>query len=569
MNELNAWRTAPLIDHRLAAVEEVTFEELRESALGFIQRTATTWTDHNFHDPGITLLEAGLWGVADLFYRVDGFVDGAVPQDLEWTASVPMEADVGTRLVLAQTLLDRFADLTEAVLPEPREPWDAPPAAADAGQRLTGLLGSILRPKRSDPTAPRPLPGEPVESMADVTGPEAIHFLGHRLAAAEFGRISPGSDRDALLEVIERRTRRWLLHDSFAILRGALERGLGAAGVGPVRERLEAAVRLATEQRRSRRVRQATDQGWDVEATAVHGLVPGDSELATLLARLDLDVDPGWFEDEQGQARVWPPHPSQVSSADPFTGDDHLTTLHQHFTRLAAAGAAPYAIPMDGGRLPARPGRLWAVPGAIAGQRWDGRAAGGDDSLRPGALSLLVESCPGWSDDELLTAAREAFEQGTPRGYWGHRDFAALEQGGRQTLRPLGLELHFGLVRPVVVRISGTLEARAGAPTEVLRRKAQECLLGYLASGQPRDHAAPGSYATGWSPGAAVDLRQIEELLLDIDRVERVAFLRVQVDRGQAPSSGHRLLPFEVPDLERADLSGLDVIRPSLEDFDA
>ncbi|WP_211826841.1 hypothetical protein [Kistimonas asteriae] len=48
------------------------FFALRNEAVETIQRLAgTTWTDHNLHDPGITLLEAACFAITDLGYRLD------------------------------------------------------------------------------------------------------------------------------------------------------------------------------------------------------------------------------------------------------------------------------------------------------------------------------------------------------------------------------------------------------------------------------------------------------------------------------------------------------------------
>ncbi|OLY94236.1 hypothetical protein SAMN05444008_105192 [Cnuella takakiae] len=48
------------------------FALLRERALNYIQQTtAATWTDHNIHDPGITILEALCYALSDVGYRMN------------------------------------------------------------------------------------------------------------------------------------------------------------------------------------------------------------------------------------------------------------------------------------------------------------------------------------------------------------------------------------------------------------------------------------------------------------------------------------------------------------------
>lgn len=54
-------------------LDDLTFDQLVEEAQGLIPRYAHDWTDHNLHDPGITLLELVAWLVDQQIYQV-GFV---------------------------------------------------------------------------------------------------------------------------------------------------------------------------------------------------------------------------------------------------------------------------------------------------------------------------------------------------------------------------------------------------------------------------------------------------------------------------------------------------------------
>ena len=48
------------------------FEGLRQEGIRLLQRLAgATWTDHNDHDPGITILEQLCYALTDLGYRID------------------------------------------------------------------------------------------------------------------------------------------------------------------------------------------------------------------------------------------------------------------------------------------------------------------------------------------------------------------------------------------------------------------------------------------------------------------------------------------------------------------
>lgn len=62
----------PRREVRSRSIEELSlgFEALREEGLHWLQQLAgERWTDHNLHDPGITLLEQLCFGLTDLVYR--------------------------------------------------------------------------------------------------------------------------------------------------------------------------------------------------------------------------------------------------------------------------------------------------------------------------------------------------------------------------------------------------------------------------------------------------------------------------------------------------------------------
>ena len=50
----------------------LSYEFLREEGIKLIQQLGgNTWTDHNIHDPGITILEQVCYAITDLAYRMD------------------------------------------------------------------------------------------------------------------------------------------------------------------------------------------------------------------------------------------------------------------------------------------------------------------------------------------------------------------------------------------------------------------------------------------------------------------------------------------------------------------
>lgn len=65
-------RPAVAIRRRSAAASEHAFDRLRAQGLQWLQRVGgRVWTDHNLHDPGITLLEQLCFALTDLQYRAD------------------------------------------------------------------------------------------------------------------------------------------------------------------------------------------------------------------------------------------------------------------------------------------------------------------------------------------------------------------------------------------------------------------------------------------------------------------------------------------------------------------
>jgi hypothetical protein len=54
----------------IPSLDDIEFEQLAEEARALIPRYASEWTDHNVHDPGITLLELLAWIVDQQIYQV-------------------------------------------------------------------------------------------------------------------------------------------------------------------------------------------------------------------------------------------------------------------------------------------------------------------------------------------------------------------------------------------------------------------------------------------------------------------------------------------------------------------
>jgi predicted phage baseplate assembly protein len=59
----------------LPSLDRRTFDELIAEGKAMIPRLAPAWTDHNIHDPGITLIELFAWLVEMDIYRLDRITD--------------------------------------------------------------------------------------------------------------------------------------------------------------------------------------------------------------------------------------------------------------------------------------------------------------------------------------------------------------------------------------------------------------------------------------------------------------------------------------------------------------
>ncbi|GCL60935.1 hypothetical protein [Pseudaquabacterium pictum] len=142
------------------------FDALRARAIGTLQRLAgQTWTDHNSHDPGITVLEAVCYAITDLAYRSAHPVpdllaslpvaEGAAPsatQGLFTPAQVlpsgPVTADDLRRLVIdLPGVRNAWVEPVEAVLAshDAAQALLAPAGDAEAVRRSPNV--SLLRPR--------------------------------------------------------------------------------------------------------------------------------------------------------------------------------------------------------------------------------------------------------------------------------------------------------------------------------------------------------------------------------------------------------------------------------------
>ena len=103
-------------------LDTIDFEALVEEGRGLIPRFAKDWTDHNLHDPGITLLDLIAWFVDQQVYRI-GFVgDAHFAAFAALLGVAPQEAKPATGLIWPNPGALTFSrDLPKDTLAHPNE----------------------------------------------------------------------------------------------------------------------------------------------------------------------------------------------------------------------------------------------------------------------------------------------------------------------------------------------------------------------------------------------------------------------------------------------------------------
>lgn len=486
------------------------FEAARAVAVDVVTATAAAgWTDHNEADPGITLLEALAWGVADLHYRTRERALG------DWPVEVPAAA-------------------------LPAEPhWSGVPLAADPA----GLL---------DLAATLAGPGAGAGSLADelagaVAGADSLHAAVTRIAGRPFG--APGhvvrlgwAAATAAVRLLRRPV----------VLRGALD---GAALVADARSRTDddeqAVQRLRVDpalagvweeelrwlvRRSARRETVATVRALepavratgDVAALLAAGVDPAIAAQALALHPCPPGAAPETWERTGGETTVWPPHALQARTCEPVTADDYARR----------ARTAP------GVR------RAWAVAGVLPGVAWDGRAVS-EASARPGAVTLLVEALAEVAD-------QEAFLRDVLRAALGDDPAAEVDDPFldlRADLDPaaprrtLCDEVGAALLDRCPVTLKGTLHAVAGTDRAALIERALARVAAFLAAGRPESRspeagpfACPGDIegpwprvpqpTGGWNPGEPIRLSELVQRLADDAAVLGIEGLQLSLGGG-------------------------------------
>ena len=230
--------SATTISRRARAERSAGFEQLRAQGLELVRQTSgLTWTDHNLHDPGITILEQLCFALTELVYRAGFEVadhltgpDGTI--DFAGLSLHPPQRVFPCRATTAADyralLLDRVAGLDDAAL------LTHDPDAEPGRRRLDNGVGRLMvrlataERQRPDPRAQKALAvyrahrglGEDVE-------PDVV-VLADRWCELH-AEIEIGGARDAvevLAEVFHRTARHIDQVDRLYSRREGLDQGL-------------------------------------------------------------------------------------------------------------------------------------------------------------------------------------------------------------------------------------------------------------------------------------------------------------------------------------------------------
>ena len=489
-------------DRDYAAVREAAIAVVREAA-------APAWTDHNTPDPGITILEALAWSVADLHYRTAERGLGA------WPLEVPADA-----------------------LPAEPHPSGVPLAAGPVA--LLELAAALAGPGVTDQMRER------------IAGAGSSQAAATALAGHAFGTFTPTLDEAAAAVRLLRApvVLRGALDGSAAVA-AALESGQGDDAralwllrLDPVMDGLwddELATLLRRYRRRElaarvRALRDETAAATDVtdllaRLSGPYGLTADEAELALALHPCPPGIEPELWERTDGGTRVWPPHPLQARTVEPISAEDY----------------ARRARTVTGVR------RAWAVRGeALPGVGWDGRVIETAEQ-RAGLVTLLVDPEP-----PVASANRTTFLKGVLRGVLGSAPAAEVDdpfQLWRDDLDPaaprrtLCDEVGAALLDRCEITVKGTLYAPAGTDRDALVERARARVQAYFEAGRPETRPAAaaamvcpqgieGSWpdvpqpADGWTPGDPIRLSELVQVLADDPLVLGMEGLQLAVGDG-------------------------------------
>lgn len=252
------------------------FDALRDRALATLQQLAgSSWTDHNTHDPGITLLETLCYALTDLAYRT-----GYPVQDLLASAGTADGAGEGVRLAggvftPAQVLPSgpvTLDDLRRVVidLPGVKNAWiealQAPLARHDAAQ---ALLSAVPAAGTATSTG---------ASSAGQTSPNLTEVRPRGLYQVHIEKSGLGEDVDGgtLVRQAAQRLQQWrglgediadirVLDRAPVALDATIELAAGAQGAEVLASVYQAVAQYLSPDLPLRSLREMLERGWRVD----------------------------------------------------------------------------------------------------------------------------------------------------------------------------------------------------------------------------------------------------------------------------------------------------------------
>ena len=515
---------------------DADFETIRARLVERLAVAAPEWTDHNAADPGITILEAAAYALADLHYRVaerslgdwplearawaeddqrhwyatlpagrwnpevDSSDPAASPRDLAPVSSLAATlAEPATSARLLEPLVRGSRSRADAIALLSAEPWasalrpvDRPAVVALMRSRLVRQVAQeqadviasavALAHAAAVAAAPRrPDPDAPLDVVAIDTA-----------AAVELAWSLPLWDEEVVALV--RRERRRLSHES---LRAQLE--LVRAATGGTRHDTEAALAAA-------------------------GLDTDEARLAVAVAPQAAGLLPEDLEDPQGHSLVWPPHAVQALTCEPVTADDYARRARTH----------PDVT------------RAWAVRGRLPGIAWNGLPTGTLPSIEAdpsaAALTLVVES-----RETLAASARDTFLRGVLATAIGPEVAAPFpdwrdDVDDLEPRRVICDEVGASLLERAPVLVQATLVTDVGVDRDAVVEDVRARVAAFFARGRPETFVPPPPQAVdgpwpradqpglGWAPGDPVRFTEVVEAILGNPAVWGVEDLALKVE---------------------------------------
>lgn len=541
----------PPLDARPPDPPDRDFDALREAALEVIRAHADEWTDHNVSGPGITLMEAAVWALADAHYRTANRMANrtlvtwpveaslyAPPSDRH-PSHQPLPQDPAELIEFATTLADHLPTLTEQI-----------EQAASLPDATAAVLDLVATLTTEQVTAAVRLVRQRLVLRAALDGGAEV---GAALTTA--ARIAPAADPVA--------TAAELLDGPFP-------------GLWPPER--EAIVRRHIHQQRLRtlrmradalrtRISAATDLVEAAVAVADETELPGAAaDVAVGIHPCPPGASPETWETVGGATEHWPPHPLQARTVEPTTGDD--------YARLARG--------VDGVK------RAWTVGEVLPGVGWDGQTTATRDQRR-GAITILVDPVDESLRDEATPdATKEEFLRGVLRHALS-LPWEVSEDAGQRAVDPdlrgevddphrlFRGDLDRGTPRRVIcdevgaallttceITLRGVLHAPVTADRDRVLQRALERVDEFLAAGrhpveEPEELDCPTAIdgpwppapplAAGWMPGEAIRVAELVQRLADDRDVLGVEALEVRVPGGPWEDQTLELDPQCVPEL--------------------